>query len=260
MTQPVNPLLEKLKLPGRIFELPSRGIFYTDGELTGGPEVHVHALSAMDEIHLKNPDQLFSGKAIEAVLPNCVDGVVKPGKLLAKDVDAIMLFLRVVTYGPSLELRANHHCSKEAKEHSYTVNVDEMISEIRPIDPTTVEADFTVNLPNGQVVKLRPSRYGAAVELIKDNADKKVFTVEDHKRNLERMMLDLIESVDGITDPEHIAQWLRKVQTKWVTLITQQIEKAHDWGPVLTRTVKCKDCGGDMTLDVPMNPISFFTE
>jgi hypothetical protein len=259
MTQPANPLLEKLKLPGRIFELPSRGLFYTNGELAGGAEIHVHALSAMDEINLKNPDQLFSGKAVEAVLPSCVDGVLKPNQLLAKDVDAIMLFLRTVTYGPALELRARHTC-ENAKEHSYTLNVDEIIADMKPIDPTTVEASFTVTMPNGQVVKLRPSRYSNMVELIKENTNKKTFSVEDQKHNLLRMLLDLIKSVDGIEDEKLISEWLQQVQTTWVSQITQQIEKAHAWGPDLSRKVKCKDCGEEFTIDVPINPISFFTE
>jgi hypothetical protein len=259
MTQPVNPLLEKLKLPGRIFELPSRGIFYTDGELSGGPEVHVRALSAMDEINLKNPDQLFSGKAIEAVLPNCVEGVVKPNQLLAKDVDAIMLFLRTVTYGPGLELRAKHTC-KDAKEHTYTLNVDEMVADIKPIDPTTVEASFSLTLPNGQVVKLRPSRYCNAIDLIKENANKKTFTVDDQKQNLLQMLLDFVKSVDGIEDRAQLTEWLKQVPTTWVTQITEQVEKAHGWGPNLTRKVACKDCGEEFEIDVPINPISFFTE
>ena len=259
MTQPVNPLLEKLKLPGRIFELPSRGIFYTNGELAAGPEVHVRALSAMDEINLKNPDQLFSGKAIEAVLPNCVEGLLKPNQLLAKDIDAIMLFLRTVTYGPSLELKAKHDC-ENAKEHSYTLNVDEMIADMKPIDPTTIEAKFTVTLPNGQVVKLRPSRYVNVVELIKENANKKTFTVEDQKKNLLKMLLDFIKSVDGVEDERHLSEWIQQLRTTWVTLVTEQVEKAHDWGPELTRTIKCKDCGEEFEIDVPINPISFFTE
>jgi hypothetical protein len=25
-------------------------------------------------------------------------------------------------------------------------------------------------------------------------------------------------------------------------------------------TIKCKDCGGDMKVELPMNPVSFFTE
>ena len=96
-----NPLLDKIKLPGRIFQLPSRGIFYEDEELSEdikNGEIHVQAMSALDEITLKNPDQLFSGDAVQNIFKNCLTGVNKPVNLLSKDIDALMLFLRTVTY------------------------------------------------------------------------------------------------------------------------------------------------------------------
>ena len=39
-----NPLLQKIRLPGRIFQLPSRGLFYKNGELdesVKNGEIHV---------------------------------------------------------------------------------------------------------------------------------------------------------------------------------------------------------------------------
>ena len=109
-----NPLLQKIRLPGRIFQLPSRGLFYNNGELENtvkDGEIHVHAMSAFAEIHMKNPDQLFSGQAVDTVFRECVRGVVEPTKLLAKDVDAILMFLRTVTYGPNYEFTAKHTCT-----------------------------------------------------------------------------------------------------------------------------------------------------
>ena len=56
-----NPLLARVKIPGRIFQLPSAGIFYKNGELAEGienGEVHVHPMTALDEINMKNPDKL----------------------------------------------------------------------------------------------------------------------------------------------------------------------------------------------------------
>ena len=65
MSDTVNPLLQGIKLPGRTFQLPSRGALYNDeldGTIVGG-EVHVHPMTALTEINLKNPDLLFNGKA-----------------------------------------------------------------------------------------------------------------------------------------------------------------------------------------------------
>ena len=113
MSENTNPLLSGFKMPGRIFQLPSRGILYTNGEINSTiseAEVHVKPLSAYDEITLKNPDMLFSGKALEQVFPVCIPDIEKPLELYGKDVDAALLFLRIVTYGSSYDITVNHSC------------------------------------------------------------------------------------------------------------------------------------------------------
>lgn len=262
MTEHVNPLLAKAKLPGRIFQLPSRGIFYKNGELdetVKNGEIHVQPLSAMDEIIMKNPDQLFSGMAVSQVFATCVRGVQKPTELLAKDVDAIMLFLRTVTYGPNFEYTVKHEC-KDAKDHSYIANIDQMISELSMIDPTTIDAVYQVTLQNGQVVKLRPNRYSQMIELIKHNQGKTELTVEDQKYNFRSMLSGMVESVDGITDPKLIGEWVDQLQATFVSRLTDKLEEVNGWGPTMKWKTKCADCGTVFDVELPINPVSFFTE
>lgn len=262
MTEQVNPLLAKAKLPGRIFQLPSRGIFYKNGELdesVKNGEIHVQPLSAMDEIIMKNPDQLFSGMAVQQVYTACVRGVLKPTELLAKDVDAIMLFLRTVTYGPSFEYTVKHEC-KDAKEHSYVANIDQMINELKMIDPTTVDDVYQVQLPNGQLVKLRPNRYSQMIELIKHNQGKTELTVDDQKYNFRSMLSGMIESVDGVTDPKLISEWIDALQSTFTTRLTNKLEEVNGWGPTMKWKTKCADCGETFDVELPINPVSFFTE
>lgn len=260
----MNPLLEKIKLPGRIFQLPSRGLFYTSGEvdaavLHNDGEIHVQALSALDEINLKNPDQLFSGEAVNTVFRESVSGIKDPRQLLSKDVDAIMLFMRAVTYGPKYEFLAVHTC-ENAREHSYEADLDIMISEMKIIDPTTLQDKYTVNLTNGQVIKLRPTRYQQTIDFIKQNSNKKELTVDDQKNNLINILLDVIISVDGIEDKSMIREWIQKLPTRMVNRIAEKIEGINDWGSSLKWKCTCKDCGEVFDIEIPINPVSFFTE
>ena len=262
MSEHVNPLLAKAKLPGRIFQLPSRGIFYTHGELhetVKNGELHVQPLSAMDEIIMKNPDQLFSGMAVQQVFATCVRGVAKPTELLAKDVDAIMLFLRTVTYGPNFEYTVKHQC-KDAKDHSYVANIDQMIAELPMIDPTTVDKVYQVELQNGQVVKLRPNRYSQVIELIKHNQGKTELTIEDQKLNFRNMMQGMVESVDGVSDPKLINEWLDELQSTFTSRLMSKMDDVNNWGPNMQWKTKCADCGETFDVELPINPVSFFTE
>jgi len=89
----INPLLTRVEMPGSTFQLPSRGLFYDNGELRDDVEmgeVHVHPMSAFDEILMKTPDALFSGEAVHKVFLRCIPQVLQPVELLAKDVDFLL--------------------------------------------------------------------------------------------------------------------------------------------------------------------------
>lgn len=257
-----NPLLGDLKLPGRIFQLPSRGLFYHNGELdesVQNAEIHVHPLSAMDEIILKNADQLFSGEAVKTVYPRCMTGLVKPNELLAKDVDALMLFLRVVTYGPGYEFVAKHSCA-DAKEHSYIADVEQIIGAMKSVDPTTLEEKFTVNLPNGQVVRLRPYMYQDSIDMVKRNIGKKVLSIEDMQQNLNDGVSGMVQSVNGVTDRAYINQWVRELPAPYLNRLAEKMQVLDEWGPNFVWTTTCKDCGEEFKVEIPINPVTFFTE
>jgi hypothetical protein len=257
-----NPLIANLKLPGRIFQLPSRGEFYKNGELSADVrdgEIHIHPMAALDEINMKNPDQLFSGAAVNTVFKQCISGIEKPAELLSKDVDAIMMYLRVVTYGPTYEFNARHFC-EGGKEHSYIADIDTMINTMTIIDPTTIEDNYTVTLQNGQVVKLQPNKYQQVLDLIKLNSNKTEITAEDQQKNLIMMMMGVIKSVDDITDIVKIEEWTKKIPSPMVNRIAKKVENVNSWGPTLKWTCNCKDCGKDFEVEIPINPISFFTE
>lgn len=275
---PANPLLAKIKLPGRTFQLPSRGALYHKGEVAGTEgEIHVHPMSALDEISLKNPDMLFNGKALEDVFKQCIPELKSTSELFGRDIDAIMIYLRLVTYGPDFEIRVRHDCEQSIKrndsgqaildkdgevihnEHSYVINIEEMVQRMRFLDPTTTEK-FECELPNGQIVKVHPIKFEHMVKLFQLNHGKKEFTSEDIKANVVFNLVNLIDSVDGITDKKQITEWVASITSPYQNRIAEAIEKTNDWGPEQTTQVVCRDCHKEMPVELPLNPISFFTE
>ena len=257
-----NPLLDGIKLPGRTFQLPSKGLFYPAGVLADtvvDGEIHVHPLSALDEITLKNPDQLFSGEAIQYVIPRCIPSILRPQDLLSKDVDAIMVFLRAVTYGTQYEFYATHRC-KDAKEHSYVTDIENIINGAQMVDESKLDEIFTVVLPTGQVVKLTPSRYIDVLTILKNNMNRKNITPSESRKNAMHMLVSAIMSVDEITDKAHIEEWLDKIPAPMTNKIVEKIEGVNIWGINTTVTCVCKDCGEEFKSEIPLNPISFFTE
>jgi hypothetical protein len=260
VAQAPERLVSKLKLPGRTFQLPSRGALYKHGEVSNAEgEIHVHALSALAEINLKNPDLLFNGKAIEGVFAECIPEIKHATELYGRDIDAIMYFMRIVTYGPDFQLNVKHTC-EGAKEHSYVVNLEQQLQKMKYLDPTTVEEKFSAKMPNGQVVRVHPIKFSHMIKLFQMNTGKTEFSVEDQQKNIVFNLTNVIESIDGVSDKGQIEEWVRASTTVYQNRITEAIERTNEWGPVNSTTIKCRDCGADIDLELPLNPISFFTE
>jgi hypothetical protein len=256
-----NPLLKRARLPGEVHRLPSRGLFYKNGELDASvkdAEVEIYPMTALDEITMKSPDLLLSGEAAKKVITRCVPAVLQPEKLLKQDMDFLMTVLRKVTYGDELELSYTHTC-KNAQTHTYVTNLSTFIQRVRSIDPTTVENKFQVVLPNGQVVKVIPLRYEFVINMMQLTATNRNLTTEAREELVIDTLLNIIESVDEITDKALIREWLQSIQVGWTKQIQDAIENAQsNWGPEFTIKLTCKDCGEEVDVETPMNPLTFF--
>ena len=276
-----NPLLPHAKLPGRVFQLPSKGLFYEKGVLAPhvvNAEVQIHPLSAMAEMKLRSPDLLFSGRAIREVCEECVPDILLPEKLLSRDVDAIFCFLRIATYGASMTVKSYHGC-QGATTNEYVVDLDKII--MSPNNSCLEHKDmlYRVKLPNGQVANLRPITFMDTVESIHGRRELE----EDAEQNkgtpspklMEQMMvkdlLALIASVETtvqdngvektllITDVNMIGEWIRSIQRSAVDAILLQSRKANDWGFKLVTKLLCRDCGQPYDHDLELDPITFFS-
>ncbi len=255
-----NPLLARIRMPGETFRLPSGGIFYTNDELhesVRDGEVHVEPMTAVDEIVMKSPDKLFSGDAVNEVFGRCIPQIRQPGQLLAKDVDHLLICLRKVSYGNDMELNYTHDC-EDAKEHSYIIQIDDLIKTSRVIDPTALTA-FNIKLENDQVVILAPVRFEDYTRLLQSGEGNQERTPEEWKDVMLDSLRDVIQSVDTITDKAFIREWLEKVPAGWLKKIYAGIEQTSDWGPTFETSILCRDCNEQTTLVAPLNPIAFFT-
>lgn len=262
MSEQLNPLLQRLQIPGETFRLPSQGLFYKDGELREDVvdgEIHVFPMTAHDEIIFKTPDMLLSGKAIDQVFARCIPQVVKPRQLLSKDVDYLITCLRVITYGPEITLTYTHNC-EGAKLREYQVSLQTLLRQAKAIDPTTLTSVYSVTMDNGQIVKLRPTVFQTILEL-----NQRLDIKEDEmdltaiQNNILKVMIDMIESVDDINDREMIAEWVMALPAGWVKFLSESIEQVSDWGVEFKAKVECKDCGQVVEMPFAANPVSFFS-
>jgi hypothetical protein len=247
-------------MPGETFRLPSGGLFYEPGILSEkvvDGEFHVFPMTAIDEIALKTPDLLFSGEAVTQIFNRCIPDVLQPKKLLAKDVDFLLICLKKVSFGPLMEMTYNHKCGESAKENHYMIPVDQFLKRAKRIDPSRVGSDFSVTLINGQIVSMEPISFEGYIELMQ--AEDKDISLEKQVARLCLSVSKVIKSVDNVTDKKQIQEWLTKIPPVLMKQITECIEKTTEWGPDFIATIKCRDCGQEVQVQAPLNPLAFFT-
>jgi hypothetical protein len=262
---PPNPLLVSLRarIPGETFRLPSHGLFYKNNELADdviNGEVHVFPMTALDEIILKTPDSLLSGQSVNQVFLRCIPQILKPMKLLSRDVDYLMMCLRMISYGEELDITYTHSC-EGAKSHGYVVNLKPLITQAKPIDPTTIGTIYTLKLGNAMVVKLRPPIFESVMNMYLTNfqATNASITLLEAQTKLLDVISDTIVSVDGNENRDHIQEWVKAIPAGWMQDISEALQKIGDWGPSTTVNLTCKDCNQPMEVEIPLNPISFFS-
>ncbi len=263
MSKETNPLLEGLNsIPGETFRLPSGGFFYTNEELADtvkNGEVHVYPMKTVDELIMKSPDKILTGKAVEEVFARCIPDIKKPEELLANDVDYLLAAIRVVSYGDDAEIAATHDC-ENAKQHSYVVNIRDILREGRELDPTSLDKNYTLNI-EGYTLSIRPPRFASIVKLYQTINDEFLKNAGEEKIAAEMIqnLADMVASVNGTDDPEHIVEWLLNIKAGWVNKIADFTRETSNWGIEYSRSMKCKDCKKKFDISVPTNPITFFT-
>ncbi len=256
----IDQLIDPLKMPGQTFPLPSGGFFYKNGELDSSVingEVQVFPMSGLAEMKFRSPDMLFSGKAVEEVIKECVPSILKPDKILSKDVDSILSFIRIVTYGPNIDLNATHSCEK-AKEHSYQINLQNIINNAKILSKDKYELFFNLKFQNKQDCLLTPLVWNDAVNIMQITSKSNIDS-EDLSNLFLISVSGLISSIDGTIDREAIKKWVSLAPATYIKNIQETIDKGlSEFGSEFSEEVKCKDCNEMYKLNIDLNPSSFF--
>lgn len=272
----LNPLLAKVKLPGRVFQLPSKGLFYQPGVLaetakTG--EVQIKPMSALVELKIRSADLLISTKIIREVCNECAPEILKPEQLLSKDVDALFLFLVASTYGNQKSVRSMHTC-EAAEVHDYMVDLEPIINT--PNNQLLEHRDmvYSIDLDNGQTVKLKPVIFTDAIDMLllrqavsaKELNNPATVTNKEMEDIVIRDIMSVIESVSTggsdsveVTDQKMISDWIRVLSKTHIDLIIEAATRSAEWGFNMTTKLTCKDCGAVYDHNVELNPINFFS-
>jgi hypothetical protein len=149
-----NPLTKYFRQPKIYLRLPSKGRYYPAGSLDmpDSGELPVYAMTAKDELMFKTPDALLNGESVVEVIKSCVPNIKDPWKMPSIDSDAILIAIRLATYGEKMGISTMIPGTTEERE--FEADLRTMLDRL---------ADFEY-LPYVEInpeitVELRPSTY-----------------------------------------------------------------------------------------------------
>jgi hypothetical protein len=125
-----NPLAKHFRQPALYIKLPSQGRWYPEGEIdiSASNEIPVYPMTARDEIMMKTPDALMNGASTIQVIQSCCPSIKDPGNMPIVDLDAVLLGIRLATYGPEMEFTTVcPHCNTKAEK---ALNVSILLEKI----------------------------------------------------------------------------------------------------------------------------------
>jgi hypothetical protein len=242
-----NPLKKYFRQPKIYMRLPSKGIYYPPGALVmpDSGELPVFAMTAKDEMIMKTPDALINGESTVEVIRSCVPNITDPWRMPSIDSDAVLIAIRLATFGEMLDITTNVPGLKE--ERTFQADLRSMLDQlsnfnfeplIRVSDDITVEMrpvtykEFTAN-------SLKTFEEQRVFRIVNDDTiseDQKLAAFSSSFRKLTDITLDLvvssivcIDTVEGkVTDKKFIREFFANADRDMFEKILKHLEVMKD--------------------------------
>lgn len=153
-----NPLSKHFRQPAVYLKLPSEGKFWPRESLnlpsTG--DIPVYPMTVKDEITLKTPDALMNGSGVAEVIESCCPNIKNAWDVPTVDLDAILIAIRLASYGEGMDLSTT--CPSCKEENEFTVDLRVLLDSIR-------SADYNPVSINNLEFRFRPQTFKALNEI-----------------------------------------------------------------------------------------------
>ena len=149
MTENTNPLGKYYRQPQIYITLPSKGKYYGADVFTPTEtgEIPVLPMTAKDELSFKTPDSMMSGQSTVDVIQSCVPNFKNAWKMVNFDTDAVLLAIRIATYGETMDV--NYKVPVTNEDMTHTVNLPALLEDVgrtNIVDEATTKTGFKVKL------------------------------------------------------------------------------------------------------------------
>ena len=238
----VNPLKKYFRQAKVYITLPSQGKYWPEGSLehTENMEFPVFAMTAKDELSMKTPDALLNGEATVSLVQSCVPNIKDAWHMPSIDLDAILIAIRLATYGEQMDLETTVPNTDIAK--SYALDLRQVLNQL-----VTNQFEDVISLGE-MTVTIRPLTYKEFTEAsLKTFEEQRIFALvnddtipdADKVKQFSQSFMKLTELTvftmtkgivsiqigdDVVSNRAHIEEFIQNVEKSFYTELTDHFE------------------------------------
>mgnify|MGYP000554189184 FL=1 len=243
MTENTNPLGQYYRQPQIYIKLPSGGRYYPKEVYTPTEtgEIPILPMTAKDEMAFKTPDAMINGQSTVDVIKSCVPNLLDPWKMVNYDTDAVLLAIRIATYGETMDITFRVPGTEEDQQHSMNLPaLLEDLGKLKIADSTTTSKGFKVDiqpldyktLTKIQIARFEQQKMYGTIDSSSMTEEQKqtAFAKSFETLNMVNFSL-LIDSIKSITTPKgdtvsdraQIIEFCDNADTKMITEIQEKL-------------------------------------
>lgn len=237
-----NPLQKYFRQPKVYTTLPSKGEYYPAGaiEMPENGELPVFAMTAKDELTMKTPDALLNGQATVSVIQSCVPNIKDAWKMPSIDLDALLIAIRIATYGETMEIEVKVPNTGEDKK--FDVDLRQLLNKL-----VSVEYENKLQIDNMDIT-LRPLTYQEFTEAsMKTFEEQRIFalvnddTVKEEEKlarfnesflkltnltvdTMSRSISKISVGDTEVTNQTHIDEFMKNADKSFYTYIVEHLD------------------------------------
>ena len=244
-----NPLTAYMRKPKMYLKLPSNGEFWPEGalDMPVNGELPVYGLTVKDELLIRTPDALFNGRATVDVIKSCVPNIIDPWSIPSIDLDAILIAIRISSYGEKMSLDVTIPGTTE--KEPFEIDLRPILDQIT--ENTTWEPEVKIN--NDITVYIQPVNYKVMTDynILSFDSSRIFRTMVDNEEMSDEQRVELatvamakmadatlMQVTHGITqvnttngntaDPTYIAEFLQNIEKELFNSLAEAFRERNN--------------------------------